>query len=121
MTRGCMAIRYRDAVADGVTEALVCSLERPADAPGLTDAQRSALDYAERFATDHLSIDDATYATLRRQFTEPEIVELGMTVAFFVGFGRLAATLDMTEELPPAFRDHSRTLTPWGEESIVVR
>ena len=119
--RSCMAIRYRDAVADGVTEALVCSLERPADAPDLTDAERSALDYAERFATDHLSIDDATYATLRRHFTEPEIVELGMTVAFFVGFGRLAATLDMTEELPAAFRDHSRTLTPWGEQSIVVR
>ncbi len=119
--RSCMAIRYRDAVADGVTESLVCSLEQPAQADDLSDAERCAIDYADRFAGDHLSIDDDTYAGLRRHFSEAEIVELGMTVAFFVGFGRLAATLDMTEELPAAFQDHSRQLTPWGEASIVVR
>ena len=119
--RSCMAIRYRDAVADGVTEDLVCSLEKPVEAPDLTDAERCAIDYAERFATDHLSIGGETYDGLRRHFTEPAIVELGMTIAFFVGFGRLAATLDMTEELPDAFRDHSRRLTPWREQSIVVR
>lgn len=119
--RSCMAIRYKNAVADGVTEAVVCSLARPEDAADLTATERCAIDYADRFATAHLSIDDATYAALRAHFTEPEIVELGMTVAFFVGFGRLAATLDMTEELPAAFRDYSRPLTPWGEESIVVR
>jgi alkylhydroperoxidase family enzyme len=119
--RSCRAIRYRDAVDDGVTEDLVCSLEKPADAPNLTDAERCAIDYADRFATDHLSIGDDTYEGLRRHFSEAEIVELGMTVAFFVGFGRLAATLDMTEELPAAFQDHSRMLTPWREESVVVR
>ena len=106
--RSCMAIRYRDAVADGVTESLVCSLEQPAEADDLTEAERCAIDYADRFADDHLSINDATYDNLRCHFSEPEIVELGMTVAFFVGFGRLAVTLDMTEELPEAFQDHSR-------------
>lgn len=119
--RSCMAIRYRDAVADGLTEDLVCSLEQPDEATDLTDAERCALDYADRFATDHLSIGEETYAALRRHFSEPEIVELGMTLALFVGFGRLAATLDMTAELPDAFRDYSRPLTPWHEESIVVR
>jgi AhpD family alkylhydroperoxidase len=119
--RSCMAIRYRDAVDDGVSEALVCSLEKPAEAPDLTDAERAALAYADAFATDHLAVDDATFARLREQFTEAQIVELGMTIAFFVGFGRLAATWDMVEELPASFQDHSRRLTPWGEESIVVR
>jgi AhpD family alkylhydroperoxidase len=119
--RSCMAIRYRDAVADGVTEDLVCSLEKPEEAADLTQAERCAIDFADHFATDHLSIGDDAYAALRRHFSEPEIVELGMTVAFFVGFGRLAATLDMTAELPDAFRDYSRPLTPWREESIVVR
>ena len=119
--RSCMAIRYKDAVADGVTEGLVCSLEKPEEAPDLTAAERAAIDFADRFATNHLSIDDATYDELKRHFTEGEIVELGMTVAFFVGFGRLNTTLDMTEELPPAFRDRTRSLTPWGEASIQVR
>ena len=119
--RSCMAIRYQSATADGVDEALVCSLERPAEAPGLSPADRAALDYADRFATDHLSIDDATYDGLRAHFTEAEIVELGMWTAFCVGFGRLGATLDMTEELPDGFQDKSRTLTPWGEDAVAVR
>ena len=119
--RSCMAIRYRDALNEGVTEDLVCSLEKPMEAPGLTDAEKAAIVYADAFATDHLAINDATFENLRKHFTEPEIVELGMTIAFFVGFGRLAATLNMVEELPERFQDSSRRIAPWGEESIVVR
>ncbi|MBM4382650.1 MAG: carboxymuconolactone decarboxylase family protein [Deltaproteobacteria bacterium] len=119
--RSCMAIRYRDAVADGVTEDLVCSLEKPYDAPDLTDAEKAALAYADAFATDHLAVNDATFDRLRKHFSEPQIIELGMTIAFFVGFGRLAATLDMVDELPERFQDHSQRIAPWGEESILVR
>ena len=120
--RSCMAIRYTDAVQAGVTEDLVCELADPPSAENLTDAERSALGFADRFATDHLTIDDATFDELRAHFSEPEIMELAMNVAFFVGFGRLAATLAMTEELPDAFRAPAGdVLTPWGEESIVVR
>ncbi|MDE0062304.1 MAG: carboxymuconolactone decarboxylase family protein [Gammaproteobacteria bacterium] len=120
--RSCMAIRYTDAVNAGVTEDLVCELADPPSAENLTDAEQSALGFADRFATDHLAIDDAAFDGLREHFTEPEIMELAMNVAFFVGFGRLAATLDMTEELPEAFQaPEGAVLTPWGEESIAVR
>src|SRR4051812_8416660 len=43
--RSCMAIRYESGVEDGVTEALVCSLERPQEADDLTEAERAALAY----------------------------------------------------------------------------
>ena len=119
--RSCMAIRYTDALADGVTEDLVCSLENAPEADNLTDAEKAAIDYGERFATNHLSIDDDVYDNLRKHFSEEQIVELGMTVAFFVGFGRLAATWAMTEELPDKFQDYSEKIAPWREESIVVR
>lgn len=118
--RSCMAIRYADAVADGVTEGLVCSLERPQEAENLTAAEKAAIRYGELMATDHLAIDDTVYAELRRHFTEAQIVELGMTVAFFVGFGRLAATYHMVEELPEAFRT-AETIAPWGADKIEVR
>ncbi len=36
--RSCMAMRYEDALKDGVTEDLVCSLERPEEAKDLSDA-----------------------------------------------------------------------------------
>ncbi|HLY57898.1 MAG TPA: carboxymuconolactone decarboxylase family protein [Stellaceae bacterium] len=120
--RSCMAIRYRDAHEAGVDEALVCSLELPAEAENLTPAEKAALAYADRFANDHLSIDDAVYDGLRRHFTEAEIVELGVWVAFCVGFGRLGATWDMVEELPSAFLDRSADrLAPWNADYIVVR
>ena len=118
--RSCMAIRYSDAVADGVDEAAVCSLERPQEAENLSAAEKAAIRYGELMATDHLAIDDAVHAELRRHFSESEIVELGMTCAFFVGFGRLAATWHMVEELPSAFQT-AATIAPWGQEKIEVR
>ena len=118
--RSCMAIRYSDAVADGVTEGLVCSLERPQEAENLSAAEKAAIRYGELMATDHLAINDAVYADLRQHFSEAQIVELGMTVAFFVGFGRLAATYHMVEELPEAFRT-AETIAPWGADTIEVR
>lgn len=118
--RSCMAIRYSDAVADGVTEGLVCSLERPQEAANLSPAEKAAIRYGELMATDHLAIDDCVYDELRRHFSEAQIVELGMTVAFFVGFGRLAATWHMVEELPEAFQT-AEAIAPWGADKIEVR
>ena len=118
--RSCMAIRYTDAVNDGVDEGAVCSLEKPQEATNLSDAEKAAIRYGELMATDHLAIDDNVHAGLREHFSEAQIVELGMTCAFFVGFGRLAATYHMVDELPEAFRK-AETIAPWGAEKIQVR
>jgi len=120
--RSCMAIRYQDGVDAGIDEDLVCSLEKPQEADDLSDAEKAAIEYGELFATNHLAIDDSVYENLRKYFTEAEVVELSITVAWFVGFGRLAATYHMVEELPEAFQnENSEKLTPWNEDSIIVR
>jgi AhpD family alkylhydroperoxidase len=119
--RSCMAIRYQSAVADGLTEGMVCSLEKPHEAPDLSAAEKVAIAYADLSANDHLSIGDETFAELRRYYTEAEIVELGMFIAYFIGYGRLGAAWDMTEELPQAFQDKSANAAPWGQESVRVR
>lgn len=119
--RSCMAIRYKDAIADGVDEDLVCSLERPEEAEDLSAAEKAALRFAEMLATDHLAINDAVYAELKTHFSEPEIVELGLHCSLFVGVGRLAATLHMVEELPEAFQNAEQAVSPWGNEAIAVR
>lgn len=116
--RTCMASRR---TPDLVGEDLVCSLERPYEAPDLTDAERAALRFADLFASDHLSIDDAVYDSLRVHFAEGELVELGMTCAYFVGFGRLAATWDIVEDLPSDFADRGgEPITPWGHQEVVA-
>ena len=120
--RSCMAIRYQDGVDAGIDEDLVCSLEKPKEAEDLSDAEKAAIENGELFATNHLAIDDSVYENLRKYFSEAEVVELSITVAWFVGFGRLAATYHMVEELPEAFQnENSEKLTPWNEDSIIVR
>jgi AhpD family alkylhydroperoxidase len=115
--RSCMAVRYQDAVDDGVDEALVCQLANPADAPDLDDRDRAALRFADLMATNHLGIDDEVFAALREHFDEAEIVELGINVAAFVGYGRLSMAMDMVDELPDHFRSASgAVVTPWGAE-----
>lgn len=121
--RSCMAIRCADAAADGVDEAAVCSLERPAEAADLSAREKLAIDYGERLATNHLSIDDAYYDRLREHFKEAEIVELGIYAAICVGIGRLGAAWDMVEELPAHFQARgTEPVTPWrAGEVLAVR
>jgi AhpD family alkylhydroperoxidase len=119
--RSCMAMRYQSAIDDGLTEGMVCSLEKPQDAPDLSDAEKAALAYADLSSTNHFGIDERTFEELRRFYSEAEIVELGTFIAFFIGFGRLAASWDMVEQLPGAFQDKSSKVAPWQQESLVVR
>ena len=60
-----------------------------------TPRERLAIEYAEKLAVDHHSIDDAFFDKLHGQFTDPEIVELGMMIGQFIGVGRLLMVLDL--------------------------
>ncbi|HWI21336.1 MAG TPA: carboxymuconolactone decarboxylase family protein, partial [Baekduia sp.] len=114
--RSCMATRMPEGLEDGVTEGLVCSLERPQEANDLTPAERAAIAYADLMATDHLAIGDETYEGLREHFSEPEITELAINVAYFVGIGRFTATLNIVDGLPERFRGSEERITPWDSE-----
>ncbi len=118
--RSCMAMRYQSGLDDGLTEGDVCSLEQPEEAPNLTDAEKAAIAYADISATNHFAINDGTFEELRQYYSEAEIVELGLYIAYFVGFGRLVAAWDMVEELPDGFSDRTSKATPWAGGSFVV-
>jgi AhpD family alkylhydroperoxidase len=119
--RSCMSVRYQSAIDDGLTEDAVCSLERPADAPDLSDAERTALKFADLFATNHLAIDNAVYDELREHFTEDQLVELGVHCAIALGIGRLTATWDVTDDIPDAFRSEADgRVTPWSSAGVVA-
>ena len=119
--RSCMAIRYQDGIDEGVDEQLICQLVDPPSASDLSDQEKAAIRFADLLATNHLAISDETIADLSEHFSEPEIVELGMNVATFVGFGRLAMAWDMVDELPEEYRDRSGAkITPWSGDPVVV-
>ena len=118
--RSCMSVRYQSAIDDGLTEDAVCSLERPAEAPDLSDAERAALKFADLFATNHLAIDESVYDELRHYLTEDELVELGIHCAVALGVGRLTATWDVTDDVPDAFRSGDDRITPWASTGVIA-
>jgi alkylhydroperoxidase family enzyme len=119
--RPCMSIRYSEAVEDGLTETMVCSLERPYEAPDLSPAEREAVQFADLFASNHLAIDEAQLARLKVHFSADEVREIGMHCAFFTGFGRMGAVFDGGETLPVGDRRaDGEKLTPWGIEPAIV-
>jgi alkylhydroperoxidase family enzyme len=66
-----------------------------------TPREMLALRFATLMAQDHHRLDDALFAELRAQFTDPEIIELGMVTRQFIGFGRLVAALDLENPREP--------------------
>lgn len=119
--RPCMSIRYREAVADGLTEDLVCSLERPAEAADMTPAERECVLFADRFASDHLAIDADQRARLAKHLSPEEVHELAVHCAFFTGFGRMGAVFDGGDALPVGERrSDGQPLTPWRIEPAIV-
>jgi alkylhydroperoxidase family enzyme len=52
------------------------------DSKLFSEAERVALEYAERITYTDQKVDDALFARLRQHFSEPQIVELTVAVAF---------------------------------------
>lgn len=72
---------------DRVSEADIACLA--SDDARFSPAEQAALDYAERFAGDYLSIDDALFERLRTHFSTAELVELNMFCALMLAGGRM--------------------------------
>ncbi len=53
---------------------------------------------AEKLAYDHKAIDDAFFDELKKLFTDPEIIELGMMIGQYIGFGRFVSALDFEKK-----------------------
>ena len=92
----CRTFRAESVKAQGLTEDFYAHVSTHA-VGNYSQRERLAIVFAERFATDHLGIDDAFMATMREHFTDPEILDLTICVAHFLGLGRLLRVLGITE------------------------
>ena len=80
---------------EGVTDVVVAALQDYEDSPAFTAREKLALRFAESMAIDHHQVDDRFFQELRQEFTAAEIIELGMMIGLFIGYGRLLAVLDL--------------------------
>jgi len=92
----CLAFRADKVRAQGVGEDLYCSVGSGDDS-GLSVRERLAVEYAERFAVDHTSIDDRFMERMRSSFTDAEIFDLTVCLSAFLGLGRTLRALGITE------------------------
>lgn len=56
---------------------------------------RLAAEYAERYATDHHGLDDEFWTRMSQHYTQPEVVELSMSIGSWLAFGRLNRVLGL--------------------------
>lgn len=94
--KSCLGGRYQDAYDQGLTEAMVEALPEAESSELFTEAEKAAIAYAQKMATNHFDIGDTDFARLYRHFSEEEVVEICMDVAQFIGVGRMFAVIDAT-------------------------
>lgn len=93
----CADFRAPSVLEAGVAPELYEHVAAYATHPGFTPRQRLAIEYAERFATDHASIDDDFFARVRTLFSDEEILDLTLCVAVFLGLGRSLTVLGVDQ------------------------
>jgi AhpD family alkylhydroperoxidase len=96
----CSTFRAPSVLEAGVSEDLYEHVADSASYHGYTERQRLAIEYSERFASDHRGIDDDLFHRLRAAFTDAEIVDLTMCVAVYVGLGRALEVLGINDAAP---------------------
>ena len=87
----------------GATEDLVAKLAdyESSDLPGRTKA---ALRLADTLSGDRPTVDAAFMAALREHFTDEQILDLGMTIAFASGWQRFIEAFGI---VPDRWTEHS--------------
>lgn len=93
----CSDFRAQSVLDAGVAPELYDNVAAYATYSGYTPRQRLCIEYAERFATDHASLNDEFFRRLRPEFSDEEILDLTLCVAVFLGLGRSLSVLGVDQ------------------------
>jgi alkylhydroperoxidase family enzyme len=86
-------------------EALLDGVEAWATAPGFTDAERAALEFAERFCTASTSISDDLLARLTEHLGPAGVVDLTLVTGKYLALGRFMQVLGLDQACALHFDD----------------
>jgi alkylhydroperoxidase family enzyme len=89
----CRDTRARDGEQAGIDDGFYSEVATWRTSTALTDRERLAAEFAERFAIDHLAMDDAFWERLRGAFGDDEIADLTICCGMFLGMGRTLAVI----------------------------
>ena len=89
----CQDTRARDGVDAGIDEGFYAEVAGWRTSSALSERERLAAEFAQRFALDHLSMDDELWTRLRAAFADDELADLTMCCGMFLGMGRTLAVV----------------------------
>jgi alkylhydroperoxidase family enzyme len=89
----CQGTRPRDPADAGVDEGFYGEVGDWRSSDVLSDRERLAAEFAQRFALDHQAMDDEFWARLRAAYADDEIADLTMSCGMFLGLGRAMAVV----------------------------
>jgi alkylhydroperoxidase family enzyme len=91
----CRDTRARDGESSGAGETFYAEVTGWRDSADLSVREKLAAEFAERFALDHLAMDDAFWARLRGEYADDEVADLTICCGAFLGLGRTLAVIDV--------------------------
>jgi len=89
----CRDTRAREGAEAGVDEAFYDEVASWRTSDALSDREKLAAEFAQRFALDHLAMDDDFWTRLHGAFADDEIADLTMCCGMFLGLGRILAVI----------------------------
>jgi alkylhydroperoxidase family enzyme len=98
---GCLACKTARLDPEHVSEQEATQGVDAPDNEQFSSREKAALQYAERMAVDHFSIDDDFIREIREHFSEPELLELMVMTGQYIGFGRVAFVLHLEDATCP--------------------
>jgi len=105
----CLGFRFPELVAQGVTEHFYNEVANWKTSHEFSTRERLAIEYAERFLTAHLNINDDFFKQLNQHFSNVEIFELTSIIAGLMANGRLMQVLKLNQSCGLVFDDSSST------------
>lgn len=106
---GCvLCMTWRNDWAD---EASLTAVSQHAASDLFSDAEKAALEYAERFATDSKEIDGDLLARLGAHFSPAEVVDLTLVVGKYLAMGRFMQVLDLDQACNITFDAEGKLVT----------
>ncbi|HXQ90121.1 MAG TPA: carboxymuconolactone decarboxylase family protein [Acidimicrobiales bacterium] len=89
----CQDTRARNGPAAGIDEGFYSEVADWRASTALTNRERLAAEFAQRFALDHLAMDDEFWGRLHDAFSDDELADLTMCCGMFLGLGRTLAVV----------------------------
>jgi alkylhydroperoxidase family enzyme len=89
----CQDTRATEAESNHIDDGFYAEVAAWATTEALTEREKLAAEFAQRFALDHQGMDDAFWARLRVAYTDDEVADLIMCCGMWLGLGRALAVV----------------------------